>query len=40
VFEGGGVHLQAVFTDLKGVQQAGEFEDDATRVVLKVDLAG
>jgi serine phosphatase RsbU (regulator of sigma subunit) len=32
--------LQAVFTDLKGFQQAGKFEDDATLVVVKVDLAG
>jgi serine phosphatase RsbU (regulator of sigma subunit) len=32
--------LQALFTDLKGFQQAGEFEDDATLVVVKVDLAG
>lgn len=32
--------LQAVFTDLKGFQQAGEFEDDATLVVVKVDRAG
>jgi serine phosphatase RsbU (regulator of sigma subunit) len=32
--------LQAVFSDLKGFQQAGGFEDDATLVVVKVDLAG
>ena len=32
--------LQAVFTDLKGFQQAVKFEDDATLVVVKVDLAG
>jgi len=32
--------LQAVFTDLKGFQHAGEFEDDATLVVVKVDRAG
>jgi sigma-B regulation protein RsbU (phosphoserine phosphatase) len=32
--------LKAVFSDLKGFQQAGGFEDDATLVVVKVDLAG
>ena len=32
--------LQAVFTDLKGFQQTVKFEDDATLVVVKVDLAG
>ena len=31
--------LQAVFRDLKDFQQGGAFEDDATLVVVKVDLA-